>query len=166
MNIDISGIAKLYGTFLDVHFSEEIENLNYSEQKIEFTSPVNVSGIITNLGQIFIFEGSVHTSFKTICDRCLEEYQSDLDFNISEKFANEQQNNMDDINVFHGDTIDLKDAILSNIILNLPLRFVCSENCKGLCSVCGNNKNIKKCDCKEDNIDPRLEKLKSLFKIN
>lgn len=163
MVVDISRIAKQYGEYLDVNIIKEIDNIEHNGQQIDFISPVNVIGTITNLGELFIFEGSVEISFKTSCNRCLNDYQTSLKIDVTEKFAQEEN---DDVNVFYGDSIDLKDMVINNIILNLPIGFFCSETCQGLCPKCGINKNHEQCDCPEDDCDPRLEKLKSLFKIN
>jgi len=58
----------------------------------------------------------------------------------------------------------LLDSILKdNIILNLPVKKVCDDNCKGLCPRCGVNLNEKTCDCKDENINPQLEVLKKFF---
>ena len=47
--------------------------------------------------------------------------------------------------------------------LHTPMKIVCSEKCKGLCTHCGSNLNITQCNCSENEIDPRFESLKSLF---
>jgi uncharacterized protein len=60
--------------------------------------------------------------------------------------------------------IDISKTIHDVFILNRPIRLLCSDTCKGLCINCGINLNKKTCDCHKENIDPRLEKLKSLLK--
>ena len=51
----------------------------------------------------------------------------------------------------------------NNILLTLPIKRLCKEDCKGLCQQCGNNLNLSTCQCDNDDIDPRLAKLKDLF---
>ncbi|MDW7673599.1 MAG: DUF177 domain-containing protein, partial [Bacillota bacterium] len=63
-----------------------------------------------------------------------------------------------------GNDIPLDIVVEQNIMLNLPLRVVCDEACKGFCPKCGTELNQRKCDCTIDNSDPRLAVLKELFK--
>ncbi|WDU84060.1 YceD family protein [Caloramator sp. Dgby_cultured_2] len=62
------------------------------------------------------------------------------------------------------DRINLEDMIIDNIILSYPAKILCSDDCKGLCPVCGKNLNEGQCECLKDVIDPRLEALKQFFK--
>ncbi|MDF2674142.1 MAG: hypothetical protein K0R09_2410, partial [Clostridiales bacterium] len=61
-------------------------------------------------------------------------------------------------------SIDLKDMVMDNIILSMPIKFLCSPECRGLCPVCGKNLNKYQCNCNKNNVDPRLAVLKDLFK--
>ncbi|MGB9809870.1 MAG: YceD family protein, partial [Caldanaerobacter sp.] len=49
------------------------------------------------------------------------------------------------------------------VILSLPMKFLCKEDCKGLCPICGTNLNYGSCSCKREDIDPRLEVLSKLL---
>lgn len=60
------------------------------------------------------------------------------------------------------EVIDVTEVIENNIIIELPIKRLCKENCKGLCQQCGVNLNFSKCKCEKD-IDPRLAKLKDFF---
>lgn len=165
MIIDISKISQLCGASLQVHISEDIEKLEFGGKKVAFIKPVELTGNITNLKDVYILEGKITSTIRTNCDRCLEEFDYDINIDISEKFAYEVKSDLDDITIFHGDIIDVLEVVKNNLIMNFPIQYICKENCKGLCSQCGINKNTVKCDCKGINVDPRLEKLKSLFNI-
>ena len=60
--------------------------------------------------------------------------------------------------------LDLDELIYTEVMLSLPMKHLCSENCKGICSKCGKNLNEGKCDCPEKEIDPRLAALAELLK--
>jgi uncharacterized protein len=58
--------------------------------------------------------------------------------------------------------IDLADDVRQTVLLSFPLKNVCREDCRGLCSRCGKNLNEGPCDCKETLVDGRWDKLKEL----
>ena len=62
-----------------------------------------------------------------------------------------------------GDTLDITEIIENSIISTLPIKRLCKEDCKGLCSQCGTNKNVKECQCDNFDVDIRLAKLRELF---
>ena len=67
-----------------------------------------------------------------------------------------------DEETYTGNTIDLGPALREQVILALPPSPVCAEECKGLCALCGQDKNARECGCKEDNLDPRWAALKAV----
>ncbi|MCL6560327.1 MAG: DUF177 domain-containing protein, partial [Firmicutes bacterium] len=67
---------------------------------------------------------------------------------------------------FHGDVLDVTPEVLKSIILALPMKAVCREECPGLCPGCGRNLNEGRCGCVNEDIDPRLSVLKDFFKKN
>jgi len=58
--------------------------------------------------------------------------------------------------------IDFTPYIWEVLILNLPERIICRDDCEGLCPVCGTNRNERDCGCREENVDPRFEVLRDL----
>ena len=63
---------------------------------------------------------------------------------------------------YQGDEIDLSNYIMEQVAISLPVKVVCSEDCKGLCSNCGNNLNFEMCACDKERVDPRFAVLKNL----
>ena len=61
------------------------------------------------------------------------------------------------------ESLDLEQLLTEDILLDVPSKFLCSPDCKGLCPVCGKNLNQGDCGCKQDTVDPRLAILKSLL---
>jgi uncharacterized protein len=66
------------------------------------------------------------------------------------------------LSVFDGDAIDIDELVVEQLLLALPSRILCQEDCKGLCPVCGNNRNLKECSCESAEVDPRWGALKEL----
>ncbi|MBN1297720.1 DUF177 domain-containing protein, partial [bacterium] len=61
------------------------------------------------------------------------------------------------------DRIDICRVIAEQIVLQIPMKTLCSDDCKGLCSRCGADLNAGTCGCDRDSVDPRLAKLKDLL---
>ena len=104
------------------------------------------------------------------CDRCLEKFDMEIknksrilytkDESLVDSISKEKEGvrfiKPDDIE------IDFSDNIKQFLMLEVPYKKLCDEECRGLCAKCGQNLNLGKCDCGDDYIDPRWEKLKDL----
>jgi len=112
---------------------------------------------------IWISSGAHYT-----CDRCLAEYDKpfkgdfELLFHIGMR---DLVTDEDDVVLLPPETvdIDLQGYINEFLILNIPMKTLCKENCLGLCPHCGADLNKEPCTCKEVQIDPRWAKLQSLL---
>jgi len=69
-----------------------------------------------------------------------------------------------EMSYYHGDFIDLAPMICEQIVLQAPMRVLCTDDCKGLCPHCGINLNSGSCNCHSDVVDDRLAVLKN-FRI-
>lgn len=110
----------------------------------------------------YIAEGKVKTVLNLNCDLCLSAFQTELDFDLSEVYS-ETPDEDQEIWELSDKTIDLKPAVIANIILNLPMQVLCSDDCKGLCPKCGHNLNDGDCGCDRGYVNPQFEKLLNLF---
>ena len=127
------------------------------------TPGVAVSGKIENNTGIVSLSGVASFSATVACSRCAEEFKKDFRIEIDHLLANNLVNDdNDDYIIVENSVLDLDTLICEDIVLSLPTRFLCSEDCKGLCSKCGKNLNNGKCDCKKD-VDPRLAALLQLL---
>lgn len=127
--------------------------------------------------------GQVEVNLLLICSSCTSEFSDTIRFDYDEIFSKEiskedydlefDETNIDisnflesqqEVNLIENDNIDLLSIIEELIELNLPLRVVCQSDCKGLCPVCGRDRNVSSCDCNTDRIDPRLAVLADLLK--
>ena len=149
-------------------FSEEL-----SPDQIDLTETINTSNKISVKAFVDNFEDSyrikldVKTELTIICDRCLEEYSSPFKESGEQIFQiGDGEYKDDDIEVLPNNTkeIDLRNLINEVFLINRPIQNTCKDDCRGLCSNCGKNLNKTSCDCKQESIDPRLEKLKAFIK--
>jgi len=85
--------------------------------------------------------------FESICGRCGVEIAVEID--TSEQYYIFPEKNNEDMDyLYKGDLIDLDPYFSETIVLNIPSKLVCDEDCKGRCPICGENKNDNECDCK------------------
>ncbi|MBC8080672.1 MAG: DUF177 domain-containing protein [Gorillibacterium sp.] len=101
-----------------------------------------------------------------LCSRCLCEVQETLAIPFRERFTKESIEDGDDsdLHLVKEDPVDLKPFVEEAVWMALPYIPLCSEDCEGLCPVCGVNRNEQDCGCKVEKIDPRLAGLADLFK--
>ena len=109
----------------------------------------------------------VNGSFE--CDRCLEQYERPIEGEYSMVYIQGDRSTVElrkeeEIQVISADTnyIDLDDDIRQYLALAVPVKLLCRENCRGLCPVCGTNKNIAQCDCDVQTTDARWDALKKI----
>lgn len=128
-------------------------------------SSTSITGTVTNSSGNFTINSSVSANVSLICDRCLKQINQNITFDMLEVFSKQSQND-DYVWVFpqNDNFFDISEAVYTNILLNLPMKSLCSSNCKGLCFKCGHNLNINDCGCERHFIDPRFEKFLNLFK--
>lgn len=102
------------------------------------------------------------------CDRCLEpvdykiniDYFKDLDMN---KSAEEKIAELDEESYLEGTVFDTEVLIYNEILVNLPMKVLCREDCKGICNRCGANLNKGSCECDVAELDPRMSKILDVF---
>lgn len=157
---DVSDILKHDIEILDKEILLDIEKIEYDYNEIIFKNPLVFKGNFHNINKILTVEGMIEMTFDVNCYLCNEIYEYSQIIDINEIFRQSPED--DEYEILSG-KIDLNKAIIDNIILQLPTQFICREGCKGICQVCGKNKNIENCDCSYTKIDPRLEKLKDLL---
>jgi len=163
MIVDVADLIKKKVSRKEVHLVYDEENFYDDREKIEFLKPVTLEGELHLTGDIITLDGEIITKISLPCSRCLVNFNHDVDILIHEEFSTNFDNKDDEIIFIDGDTIDITNIVKNNIILSLPIKKLCNEDCKGLCQHCGINLNDTSCNCEKDDIDPRFAKLKDLF---
>ena len=149
-------------------FSKEVEfegNITLPESLV-YNKDVYIQGkgTITNSYGKYTFNGNIIAKVSFKWKLCLKEFEKEIAFDMLEVFSKDSTDN-DEIWIFSSkdNIIKLEEPIKTNLLLNLPMKALCSENCKGLCHICGHNLNDSDCGCDRDYIDPRFEKFLHLF---
>jgi uncharacterized protein len=134
--------------------------------------PVGLNCQISGGGFQAKVEGRIETKLEVECTRCLEpvgmpvEFDFAVEFVKAEHFGVEGEHEIDPKNLsadsLDNERIDLEELVREQILLNLPEKIFCRDDCKGLCENCGTNRNLQDCNCKKEDIDPRWSALKNL----
>jgi uncharacterized protein len=123
----------------------------------------------------FRLVGTVTTALELTCSRCLEPFSLPVAATFDLRYLPQSENVGDEREVkgdefsesfYRDDVIDLGQLIEEQFYLALPMKPLCSADCKGLCSNCGTNLNVATCDCQVRWEDPRLAGLKALIERN
>jgi uncharacterized protein len=124
-----------------------------------------------SLGEIRV-EGDLKIETDTVCDRCLEaiklplESHFDLVYMPAGEAATGGEDEIDEaaveVGFYEGNGLELNDVLREVVLLALPMQIVCSEACKGICPVCGQNRNQRECECQTKAADDRWNSLKNL----
>lgn len=130
-----------------------------------FPEPVRAVGSVETKSGITRLNARIEAHVVTACARCLTPVEYDKDVDVSLILTRSVDNDeMDDIIYVESDEIDLDDLLVPELILDMDIAVLCSEDCKGLCPKCGKNLNEGDCGCDRRVIDPRLAKLQELLK--
>ena len=165
MKFDLLPILNADGRKLPLNLELNFDGCE--EQGARFLTPVSVSGEFVNIGGSIELNGEVRCRIEYICDRCCETFESDFCCSFEEVFKKEDTRVEDDNNpdavILEGTAIEIDEIVLANIVVNLPTKRLCREECKGLCANCGQNLNQSECDCDTRPTDPRFDILDGLL---
>ena len=144
--------------------SELVIDDNKAGDGIMFDGPVKTVGTIYNQAGVVFLKAKISAVIKAQCARCLSPAIHNFELDISHLLVREiQDESNEEMILIEGDTLDVDDLVFQSIVLNLPMRFLCREDCKGVCPICGVNNNTQSCHCCDVNVDPRLEALRKLI---
>ena len=125
-------------------------------------APVGEGLIVNNAGALTLL-GTLSAAMRCVCDRCAAEFDREVSYPLDIPLASELQDEENpDYFLLEGDELDLEELLETVFILNMDTRFLCRDDCKGLCSRCGKNLNEGPCDCRTES-DPRLAVLEQLL---
>ncbi len=166
MKINILELISGKVNTLDFEFDYLLKDKDILETyNIKVSTPFKVTGQVKKVSDKIFLDFSFRGIVTFICNRCLSEFKKDIEGIYSSEVINDEIHDEENerIIIVQNDIIDLSDILIESIILSLPMKAICDDNCQGLCSICGLNLNNNDCSCNRDSIDPRLEKLKQFF---
>lgn len=165
---------------LDLHFSDRKEEWNRYFNKIPachfaINEAVEATIRLRASGKVVQVQGGLHTVLNLQCCRCLDNFSfpltSQIDVTLFPETDVVQEEEIElqseDLKAgfFSGDEVDLSGLIREQIILNIPYKPLCHEECRGLCSQCGANLNEGDCGCEREAGNSTFDVLRNL-KLN
>jgi len=160
-----------------IRFDETFQpgQVDFTGEDLEQSSPLQAAGsaeLLENTDGEIRIRGKYQVEMMAACDRCLARARFPLDgrFDLFYRpmsfIAREEEVEIDEgeaeIGFYEGGGLELEDILREQILLALPMQRVCSDVCKGICPVCGKNRNEAACDCKPDAADDRWGALRNL----
>ena len=143
----------------ELDFSQvEFQGVYPFPETVRVTGAVNVRAGVVQLSAraVFVFHGQ--------CDRCLSPFTQAYDVPLEHTLvATLEDEENDDYILLDQYQLDLADLTLADILLELPYKSLCRDDCRGLCPMCGKNLNEGLCGCTRQSVDPRLDVLRQLL---
>lgn len=173
MKLDLSEIARTPGAVVE----HEID-LTFKEiEGMTLTAPVRGTMVISSTGRVLILEGAVDTEVEQVCFRCGITYHQPIhgefqeDFVVHPALAHhegpriEEEEEAPESRLFFEGTLDLNldELLRQSILVALPLKPLCSDECQGLCPHCGHRLSEGPCRCQPEAINPRMAVLQRLI---
>ena len=136
---------------------------------VSFPSPMKVKGDITNTAGYMRMYLEAELDYEAKCARCLANVDGSFAFDLEktvapkEVLADLDEDRLDDYAIIEDGFLDVDMYVREQLEMEFPLRFLCHDDCKGLCQRCGKNLNEGECDCAKNEIDPRMAPLQKLL---
>lgn len=150
----------------DVNFEAEVKlDEKYVEDKnYKFLTPAKVKGSYVYQNEELTINAKVSFKMLVVCDNCGTEFEKSINFDFNEKFVeNFNSHDEEDYLIINQTCVDLDKPVEDALLLNMPTRMLCKDTCKGLCSICGKNKNLYTCSCQE--LEEEMENLENPFEV-
>ena len=152
----------LDGSLQSIEFSLSLDDCSFVDESVSGVACAN--GVITNHSGLILLKGDVKPKLSVVCARCGKEYEYStpiaLNAKITDKLATEDE---EEFIIMQDFAIDIEDIVRTALILELPTRYLCKEDCKGLCAKCGADLNESSCNCETKERDSRWDVLKDYF---
>lgn len=132
-----------------------------------FGTPVRLTAAARNRVGVVSLDCAYRYTLALRCDRCLAPVDKEVTMTVPHTVVRSLQNGSagedDEYLVAPDGLVDLDVLTANDLIPELPTRTLCREDCKGLCPICGCDRNITQCECEEQHADPRLAALDRFF---
>lgn len=165
IKINVAEIKKTLTGSADFHYVLTAKELDLAPTDADLVGPVEVDGTISNGGDVLLLSATEKFVARGTCARCLKEVRTALTAKVEERYYPAGTDGLEeDAYTYQHDMVDVTDALRESLVLAIPARVLCKPDCRGICPVCGCDRNVVECHCDTRSIDPRLEALKALLK--
>ena len=141
------------GSFEDTEqFSYELKKSDVTFEGLDFEDGLSIDLTLTkDEADSVVVEGNINGTIFMTCGRCLERFSKTIDAQFvaifKEKDSITPDDEESDVFAYDRNILDLTQCLQETLLLELPLKPLCREDCSGICPVCGKNQNVEKCGC-------------------
>lgn len=169
MLVELTKVMSQDGNSLQQAVNLDLNSITvHGEQfPVQVTAPAELT--ITNSGKgVLVIECTADVRAAIPCARCLEEVNYDfalhMECEVDTKLSAEEREVVEDeYNFIEKDYLNVDKLVQNELLVNWPIRVLCKEDCKGICSRCGANLNHGECGCDRVALDPRMAAVKDIF---
>lgn len=165
MYIDLKDLFNSDVGTKEISHSVEINEVELSGIN-PFETPIEVVAKLQSMTGSVLLTLDFNYKLMLPCDRCAEEVHRDEHKTHTHILVNELSEDMEEDETYilvEDEKLDLDELVYTDVVLDLPNKYLCKDDCKGLCDTCGKNLNDSECTCDKSRIDPRLEVLGQLL---
>ena len=167
MLINVARIKNEAQSSMELDITEQVDTAACGFPELVLQGPLRFTGKVVNAAPYLQLSGRLSAVLELGCSRCLQAITRSFDVDIAESYTNKtevaDEDDGGEVILFEGDEIDITPVMLNALFGELPMHPLCRQDCRGLCPECGADLNLGACACKQDDIDIRLEKLKTLW---
>lgn len=145
MRLDMSNPLRDPGQSYPFRADLQVEGFTYLDDPVAFEN-VHIEGDLVGTGRGVVMRAVLTADVISRCALCLEEARLHIQAEFENRFSRTPSED-DDEYLIEGYAADLTKPVTDALILELPMRFLCKPDCKGLCPVCGKNRNEGDCGC-------------------
>ena len=169
MQIHLSDITDSEGKHIQLQPELELDMISFQMGDYPILEKTPVELEITNTGnKVLELKGIGSVTVGIPCDRCLEQVAVKIPYEIEQKLDmkksdTERVQDLDENDYLTGMDLDVDRLVYLEVLMSWPLKVLCREDCKGICSRCGKNLNKGSCGCAEEPKDPRMAAISDIF---
>ena len=161
MRLNLREIIGNPGASLPFEAELETDGLDFPAVRAYAGKP-RALGRVTNEAGVLRLTGELTADMLCVCDRCGTEFDSRKVSPLRATLVDEDDGENPELFLLEGTEIDLDEILRTSFVLDMESKFLCREDCKGLCPRCGKNLNLGPCGCGKE-IDPRFAVLEQLL---
>ena len=144
--VQVKAALKAPGEVFPIERAYSYEPVEF-QGPVAFPEPIRFLGSLVCVGHSIEVTGEIRARLRLVCNRCNEPYEQLLRLPFSETFTVDHEEEA--FRIQNGSQISLSEPVFTNIPMNLPMERLCEDSCKGLCPVCGVNRNKIPCACSQ-----------------
>ncbi len=146
MIIQLRQLFDIIGESVDIDYSIDKDELR-DIKAYTFASPIAVKGKIINRAGVVKLTYDCRAEFELECDRCLAKFVREYCYSFEHILVRSTESDEDMYVVCKDNVLDMNELAVSDLLLQLPTKILCKDDCKGLCFSCGHDLNQGECDC-------------------